>query len=56
MSSGSYSEALGIIGKYVNITDAEHVREFRPSVVKKIKDTKVAEPSDQPKQHKPQER
>ncbi|MBU5474432.1 hypothetical protein [Roseburia sp. MSJ-14] len=56
MSSGSYSEALGIIGEYVNITDAEHVREYRPSVVKKIKETKVAEPSDQLKQHKSQER
>lgn len=31
MSSGSYNEALAIIGEYVNITDAEHVREFRPS-------------------------
>ena len=40
----------------MNITDAEHVREFRPSVVKKIKETKVAEPSDKPKQHKPQEK
>ena len=56
MSSGSYGEALAIIGEYVNITDDEHVREYRPSVVKKIKDTKVAEPSDQSKQHKPQER
>ena len=56
MSSGSYNEALGIIGEYVNITDEEHVREYRPSVIKKIKDAKVAEPSDQPKQHKPQER
>lgn len=56
MSCGSYGEALAIIGEYVNITDDEHVREFRPSVVKKIKDTKVAEPSDQSKQHKPQER
>ena len=53
---GSYSEALNIIGEYVNITDAEHVREFRPSVVKKIKETKVAEPSDKPKQHKSQEK
>ena len=53
---GSYGEALNIIGEYVNITDAEHVREFRPSVVKKIKETKVAEPSDKPKQHKPQEK
>ena len=32
------------------------VREYRPSVVKKIKDAKVAEPSETPKQHKPQER
>ena len=56
MSSGSYNEALAIIGEYVNITDDEHVREYRPSVVKKIKDAKVAEPSNQPKQHKPQER
>lgn len=53
MSSGSCTEALGIIGEYVNITDAAHVREFRPSVLKKIKETKVAEPSDQPKQPKP---
>ena len=53
---GSYGEALNIIGEYVNITDAEHVREFRPSVMKKIKETKVAEPSDKPKQHKPQEK
>lgn len=56
MSSGSYNEALAIIGEYVNITDEEDVREYRPSVVKKIKDAKVAEPSNQPKQHKPQER
>lgn len=56
MSSGSYNEALAIIGEYVNITDEEYVREYRPSVVKKIKDAKAAEPSDQPKQHKPQER
>ena len=53
---GSYGEALNIIGEYVNITDAAHVREYRPSVVKKIKDAKVAEPSETPKQHKPQER
>ena len=53
---GSYGEALNIIGEYVNITDSEHVREFRPSVVKKIKETKVAEPSDKPKQHKSQEK
>ena len=53
---GSYGEALNIIGEYVNITDAAHVREYRPSVVKTIKDAKVAGPSETPKQHKPQER
>lgn len=53
---GSYNEALCIIGEYVNITDSEHVREYRPSVVKKIKETKVAEPTQKPKPHKFQER
>ena len=56
MSSGSYNEALCIIGEYVNITDEEHVREYRPSVVKKIMDTKVAEPSEKSKRHIPRER
>lgn len=46
---GSYSEALNIIGEYVNITDAEHVRELRPSVVKKIKETRAADPTEKPK-------
>lgn len=53
--SGSYDEALCIIGEYVNITDSESAREPRPSVRDQIKNAKVAEPSEKPAhKHQPE--
>lgn len=45
-SSGSYGEALCIIGEYVNITGRDH--EQRSSVRKQLKETKPAEPGKHP--------
>lgn len=42
-ASGSYGEALCIIGEYVNITDS--AAEHKPSVCQQIRDTKTAEPA-----------
>lgn len=53
-ASGSYGEALCIIGEYVNITDTEP--EQRPSLRQQLKETKTAEPSARPKPEKQQER
>ncbi len=55
-ASGSYHEALNIIGEYVNITDSEQEAERRPSVRKQIRETKQQEPSARPKSEKQQER
>lgn len=53
-ASGSYGEALCIIGEYVNITDTEP--EQRPSLRQQLKETKTAEPSARLKPEKQQER
>ena len=53
-ASGSYGEALCIIGDYVNITDTEQER--KPSLRQQLKETKTAEPSAWPKPEKQQER
>ena len=45
-ASGSYGEALCIIGEYVNITDTEP--EQRPSLRQQLKETKTAEPAAAP--------
>ena len=53
-ASGSYGEALCIIGEYVNITDTDP--EQRPSLRQQLKETKTAEPSARLKPEKQQER
>jgi len=53
-ASGSYGEALCIIGEYVNITDS--TQEHRSSVRQQLRDTKPAEPGKQQKPAKQQER
>ena len=55
-ASGSYHEALNIIGEYVNITDSEREPEHRASVRQQIKETKTAEPDKKQKTPKQQER
>lgn len=39
-SSGSYNEALCIIGEYVNITSSEPTAEYSPSVLQRLNHTK----------------
>lgn len=55
-ASGSYYEALNIIGEYVNITDSESEPEHRASVQQEMKEVKTAEPSKRQKAPKQQER
>lgn len=55
-ASGSYGEALNIIGEYVNITDSEAEPEHRTSLRQQLKETKPAEPSKGQKPPKQQER
>lgn len=55
-ASGSYHEALNIIGEYVNITDSEREPEHRASVRRQIKETKTVEPDKKQKTPKQQER
>ncbi len=55
-ASGSYYEALNIIGEYVNITDSEQEAGRRPSVRKQIKETKQPEPAQKQKTGRQQER
>lgn len=54
-ASGSYHEALNIIGEYVNITSVDEP-ERRPSVRRQMKETKTAEPSEKQKPARQQER
>ena len=54
-ASGSYHEALNIIGEYVNITSVDDP-ERRPSVRRQMKEAKPAEPSGKQKPAKQQER
>lgn len=54
-ASGSYHEALNIIGEYVNITSVDDP-ERRPSVRRQMKEAKPAEPSGKQKPAKRQER
>lgn len=54
--SGSYYEALNIIGEYVNITDSEAEPERRASVRQQMKEAKTAEPAKRQKTPKQQER
>lgn len=53
-SSGSYEEALCIIGEYVNITDSEP--EQKTSLWQQLKETKPSEPAKKQKPPKQQER
>lgn len=53
-ASGSYGEALCIIGEYVNITDAH--QEHRPSVRGQLRDNTPKESGSRPKPNKQQER
>lgn len=53
-TSGSYGEALCIIGEYVNITDSRAER--KTSVRQQLRDTKPAEPGKHQKPAKQQER
>ena len=55
-ASGSYGEALCIIGEYVNITDSEAAPEHRPSLRQQIKDAKQTETPQKQKPSKQQER
>ena len=55
-ASGSYYEALNIIGEYVNITDSEAEPERRASVRQQMKEAKTAEPAKRQKTPKQQER
>ena len=54
-ASGSYHEALNIIGEYVNITSVDEP-ERRPSVRRQMKETKTADPSEKQKPARQQER
>ena len=54
-ASGSYHEALNIIGEDVNITSVDDP-ERRPSVRRQMKETKTAEPSEKQKPARQQER
>ncbi|NBH70794.1 hypothetical protein D3Z51_01865 [Clostridiaceae bacterium] len=54
-ASGSYHEALNIIGEYVNITSVDEP-ERRSSVRRQMKETKTAEPSEKQKPARQQER
>ncbi len=55
-SSGSYHEALNIIGEYVNITDSEAEPERRASVRQQMKEAKTAETAKRQKTPKQPER
>lgn len=55
-ASGSYYEALNIIGEYVNVTDSEAEPEHRPSLRQQIKDAKHTETPQEQKPSKQQER
>lgn len=55
-ASGSYYEALNIIGEYVNIADSEAEPEHRASVRQQMKEAKTAEPAKRQKMPKQQER
>lgn len=55
-ASGSYGEALCIIGEYVNITDSEAEPEHRTSLRQQLKKTKPAGPVKGQKTPKQQER
>lgn len=54
-ASGSYHEALNIIGEYVNITSVDEP-EHRPSVRQQMKEVGMAEPSAKQKPARQQER
>ena len=54
-ASGSYAEALGIIGEYVNITSTDEP-ERKPSVRGQLKGTQPKEHTPHPKGSKQQER
>lgn len=55
-ASGSYGEALCIIGEYVNITDSQPEAEQKLSVRQQLKETKPIEPSGHAKTGRQQER
>lgn len=55
-ASGSYGEALCIIGEYVNITDSEAEPEHRTSLRQQLKETKPVGPVKGQKTPKQQER
>lgn len=55
-ASGSYGEALCIIGEYVNITDSKPEAQQKPSVRQQLKETKTPAPSGHAKPDRQQER
>ena len=55
-ASGSYGEALCIIGEYVNITGSQPEAEQKPSVRQQLKETKSTETSGHVKPSRQQER
>lgn len=55
-ASGSYGEALCVIGEYVNITGPQPEAEQKPSVRQQLKETKSVEPSGHVKPGRQQER
>lgn len=55
-ASGSYGEALCIIGEYVNITDSQPEAQQKPSVRQQLKETKTPAPSGHAKPEQQQER
>ena len=55
-ASGSYEEALCIIGEYVNITDSHEEREERLSICQQLRREDLPKHGSSPKQHKQQER
>lgn len=55
-ASGSYGEALCIIGEYVNITDSQPEAQQKPSVRQQLKETKTPAPSGHAKPDRQQER
>ncbi len=55
-ASGSYEEALCIIGEYVNITDSQEERGERLSICQQLRREELPKHGSSPKQHKQQER
>lgn len=55
-ASGSYEEALCIIGEYVNVTESHEEREERTSICQQLHREELPKNGSSPKQHKQRER